>query len=155
MSSDLVRVRRPEERGPDPGTTRRRRMSWEAVAYLVLGLLVATAVIAASQGWFTPDTKPEVYLAPLRTLARTLSTWDPDPHLGQPNFQTGLLPVSLAVSAIDALGLPSWLVLRVWRTLLLLVAGWGAVRLFHHVAGERSSAAGRVAAAAVYVANPY
>src|SRR4029453_15030526 len=28
-------------------------------------------------------------------------------------------------------------------------------RLFHHVAGERSSAAGRVAAAAVYVANPY
>ena len=57
-------------------------MSWEAVAYLVLGLLVGTAVIGADQGWFTPDTKPEVYLAPVRTLARTLSTWDPDPHLG-------------------------------------------------------------------------
>src|SRR4029450_6292079 len=154
MSSDLVRVRRPEPAPAGPGA---RRGPWrgEAVAFLVLGLLVGTAVIGADQGWFTPDTKPEVYLAPVRTLARTLSTWDPDPHLGQPNFQTGLLPVSLAISAIDALGLPSWLVPRVWRTLLLLVAGWGAVRLFHHVAGERSSAAGRVAAAAVYVANPY
>src|SRR5215211_2709152 len=155
MSSDLVRVRRPEERSPDPGTTRRRRMSWEAVAYLVLGLLVTTAVIAADQGWFAPDTKPEVYLAPVRTLVRTLSTWDPDPHLGQPNFQTGLLPVSLVVSAIDALGLPAWLVPRVWRTLLLVVAGWGVVRLFHLLAGERTSAAGRVVAAAIYVANPY
>ena len=130
-------------------------MSGEAVAYLVLGLLVGTAVIGTDQGWFTPDTKPEVYLAPVRTLLRTLSTWDPDPHLGQPNFQTGLFPVSLVVSAIDALGLPAWLVVRVWRALLLGVAGWGAVRLFHLLACERSSAAGRVAAAAVYVANPY
>src|SRR4029453_13070436 len=31
----------------------------------------------------------------------------------------------------------------------------GVVRLFHLLAGERSSAAGRVAAAVVYVANPY
>jgi arabinofuranan 3-O-arabinosyltransferase len=154
VSSDLVRVRRPEEAAPEPEAPR-RTMSWEALAYLVLGLLVGTAVVGIDQGWFTPDTKPEVYLAPARTLARTLSTWNPDPYLGQPNFQTGLLPVSLAVTAIDALGLPAWLVLRVWRGLLLLVAGWGAVRLFHLLAGERSSAAGRVTAAAVYVANPY
>jgi arabinofuranan 3-O-arabinosyltransferase len=154
VSSELVRVRRPEDTAEAP-RPRRPTLGWEAIAYLALGLLVGTAVIATDQGWFTPDTKPEVYLAPVRTLARTLSTWDPDPHLGQPNFQTGLLPVSLAVSAIDALGLPAWLVLRVWRTLLLLVAGWGAVRLFHLLASERSSAAGRVAAAAVYVANPY
>src|SRR5829696_8946828 len=160
MSSDLVRVEHPESPAQAGGFLRRPTLTGEAVAYLALGLLVGTAVMGTSQGWFTPDTKPEVYLAPVRTLARTLSTWDPDPHLGQPNFQTGLLPVSLAVSAIDALGLPSWLVVRVWRTLLLLVAGWGAVRLFHDLAGERSSAAGRVAAgrvaaAAVYVANPY
>jgi arabinofuranan 3-O-arabinosyltransferase len=156
MSRELVRV----EPQPPPAAAAPRRLggatlSWEAVAYLALGLLVATAVILTDQGWFTPDTKPEVYLAPLRTLARTLSTWDPDPHLGQPNFQAGLLPVSAVVSAIDALGLPAWLVLRVWRALLLLVAGWGAVRLFHLLAGERSTPAGRVAAAAMYVANPY
>jgi arabinofuranan 3-O-arabinosyltransferase len=154
VSSDLVRVRRPEEAAPEPEAPR-RAMSREALAYLVLGLLVGTAVVGTDQGWFTPDTKPEVYLAPARTLARTLSTWNPDPYLGQPNFQTGLLPVSLAVTAIDALGLPDWLLPRVWRGLLLLVAGWGAVRLFHLLAGERSSAAGRVTAAAVYVANPY
>ena len=154
MSSDLVRVPRPDV-AAGPGARRRPALSWEAVAYLALGLLVGTAVVGTSQGWFTPDTKPEVYLAPVRTLARTLSTWDPDPHLGQPNFQTGLLPVSLAVSAIHALGLPAWLVVRVWRALLLGVAGWGAVRLFHLLAGGRSPAAGRVAAATVYVANPY
>jgi len=154
MSRELVRVHptEPAEAAPPP---RRPTLSWEAVAYLTLGLLAATAVILTDQGWFTPDTKPEVYLAPLRTLARTLSSWDPDPHLGRPNFQTGLLPVSAVVSAIDALGLPAWLVLRVWRALLLLVAGWGAVRLFHLLAGERSTPAGRVAAAGAYVANPY
>jgi arabinofuranan 3-O-arabinosyltransferase len=155
MSSDLVRVRPPDAAAPGRRPVRRPTLGWEPVAYLVLGLLAGTAVILTDQGWFTPDTKPEVYLAPVRTLARTLSTWDPDPHLGQPNFQTGLLPVSLATSVIDALGLPSWLVPRVWRGLLLLVAGWGAVRLFHLLAGERSTPAGRVAAAAVYVANPY
>jgi arabinofuranan 3-O-arabinosyltransferase len=154
VSRELVRVPRPEpEAAASP--PRRPTLSWEAVAYLTLALLVATAVILTDQGWFTPDTKPEVYLAPVRTLARTLSTWDPDPHLGQPNFQTGLLPVSVVVSAIHALGLPAWLVVRLWRALLLLVAGWGAVRLFHLLAGERSTPAGRVTAAAVYVANPY
>jgi arabinofuranan 3-O-arabinosyltransferase len=153
MSRELVRAHPPEL--ADAAPPRRPTLSWEGVAYLALGLLAATAVILTDQGWFTPDTKPEVYLAPVRTLARTLSTWDPDPHLGRPNFQTGLLPVSAAVSAIHALGLPAWLVPRVWRALLLLVAGWGAVRLFHLLAGERSTPAGRVAAAAVYVANPY
>jgi arabinofuranan 3-O-arabinosyltransferase len=154
MSRELVHVQPPEAEAP-PRPFGGVTLSWEAVAYLALGLLGATAVILTDQRWFTPDTKPEVYLAPLRTLARTLSTWDPDPHLGQPNFQAGLLPVSAAVSAIHALGLPAWLVVRVWRALLLLAAGWGAVRLFHLLAGERSSAAGRVTAAAVYVANPY
>jgi hypothetical protein len=80
VSSDLVRVQPPEHAPAEPDS-RRPRLSWEAVAYLALGLLVGTAVIGASQGWFTPDTKPEVYLAPVRTLLRTLSTWDPDPHL--------------------------------------------------------------------------
>jgi arabinofuranan 3-O-arabinosyltransferase len=154
VSRELVRVQPPEAE-PAPQPFRAPTLSREAVAYLALGLLAATAVILTDQGWFTPDTKPEVYLAPVRTLARMLSTWDADPHLGQPNFQTGLLPVSAAVSAIHALGMPAWLVLRVWRALLLLAAGWGAVRLFHLLAGERSNPAGRVAAAAVYVANPY
>jgi len=155
MSSELVRVQRPAPPTAPTWPPRRPALRWEAVGYLALGLLAGTAVVLTDRGWFTPDTKPEVYLAPVRTLVRILSTWDPDPHLGQPSFQTGLLPVSLAVSAIHALGLPAWLVLRVWRALLLLVAGWGAVRLFHLLAGERSHPAGRVAAAAVYVANPY
>jgi arabinofuranan 3-O-arabinosyltransferase len=154
VSSDLVRVERPEGRVPSR-SPRLPGVRWEAAAYLLLGLLVVAAVVVTDAGWFTPDTKPEVYLAPVRTLARTLSTWDADPHLGQPNFQTGLFPVTVAVSAIHALGLPAWVVLRVWRALLLLVAGLGAVRLFRLLAGEHATPAGRVAVAAVYVANPY
>ena len=154
LSSDLVRVERPAPQPPGrPGLL--PALDWEASAYLLLGLLVAVAVIGTDHGWFTPDTKPEVYLAPVRTLARTLATWDADPHLGQPNFQTGLLPVTVVVSAIHALGLPAWLVLRLWRLLLLGVAGAGAVRLFSLLTGDRSTPAGRVATAAVYVANPY
>jgi arabinofuranan 3-O-arabinosyltransferase len=155
VSGELVHVQRPEPAPAAPGRPRLPTLRWEAVAYLALALLAGMAVVVTDQGWFTPDTKPEVYLAPVRTLARMLSTWDPDPHLGQPNYQTGLLPVSLAVSAIHALGLPAWLVPRVWRALLLLLAGWGAVRLFQVLAGERSTATGRVVTAGVYVANPY
>jgi arabinofuranan 3-O-arabinosyltransferase len=66
------------------------------------------------------------------------------------------------VLVIRAFGADAWLAVRLWRALLLLVAGWGAVRLLHHLvaAGDptlprRSLVAGRVAVAAVYVANPY
>ena len=55
---------------------------------------------------------------------------------------------------IRGLGVDAWLAVRLWRALLLGVAGWGAARLLGTV-HPGAGAAGRVAAATVYVANPY
>jgi arabinofuranan 3-O-arabinosyltransferase len=165
--SELLRVDRPAR---PPGPVRRRlgrpgrprpRLT-EPVAYLAVGALVLLVLFLTDQGLFTPDTKPELYQAPVQALRTALSTWSPDPHLGQPNFDTGLAPAALAVAALRALGAEPWLAVRLWRALLLLAAGWGAARLFHQVArddtgagGGRANAAGRVTAAVLYVANPY
>ena len=169
--SDLLRLDRSSRprREPDrgPGRLRRRlpvRLG-EPAAYLTVAALALAVLFLTDRGMFTPDTKPELYLAPARALSAALSTWSPDPYLGQPNFDTGLAPAALALTGLRALGAEPWLAVRLWRALLLLAAGWGAVRLFHEVARDgagtgraaagRSNAAGRVTAAVVYVANPY
>ncbi len=161
MSGDLVRVEAGARAAP-PGPPRRPARYAEPAAYLVLGALVLAVLLATDWGQVTPDTRPELYLAPGRTLLGALAAWRPDPYLGQPNFDTGTAPVALAVWALRALGADAWLAVRLWRALLLAVAGWGAVRLFHDVAGggdavtgQRSGPAGRVAAALLYVVNPY
>jgi arabinofuranan 3-O-arabinosyltransferase len=159
--SDLVRVAAP----PAPPTPhgRRRPLDFaEPAAYALFGALVLAALILPDWGKVTPDTRPDLYLAPLRALRGVLAAWRPDPYLGQPSFDTGSAPAALAVALIRALGADAWLAVRLWRGMLLLVAGWGAARLFHDLtAGDQTGpwrpgmAAGRVAAAALYVANPY
>jgi len=127
----------------------------ETVAYAVFGTLVVLAVFLNRWGSFTPDTEPQLYLAPGRVLIQSLFSWRSSPALGQPNFQTGVAPVAAVIFAIRALGASAWVAVRVWRALLLLVAAWGAVRFFSRLAGDRVGPAGRVAAALLYVANPY
>src|SRR6266508_838826 len=155
---------------PAPSTTARER-GWrrlrrdglaEPLAYLALGVLVLAVLLLTDRGMIAPDTKPHLYLAPARTLRAALSAWRADPYLGQPNFDAGVAPVALGVMAIRALGVPAWLVIRLWRALLLLVAGAGAAILYRRVAGGldergggRAHPAGRVTAAALYVVNPY
>ena len=155
---------------PAPSTTAGER-GWrrlrrdglaEPLAYLVLGVLVLAVLLLTDRGMIAPDTKPHLYLAPARTLRAALSAWRADPYLGQPNFDAGVAPVALGVMAIRALGVPAWLVIRLWRALLLLVAGAGAAILYRRVAGGldergggRAHPAGRVTAAALYVVNPY
>jgi arabinofuranan 3-O-arabinosyltransferase len=161
VSGELVRAE-PRAQAPRGGPPRRPARYAEPAAYVVLGALVLAALLATDWGWVTPDTRPELYLAPWRALRAALATWRPDPYLGQPNFDTGTAPVALAVLLLRGLGVDAWLAVRLWRALLLAVAGWGAVRLFHLVAaagdaatGRRSNPAGRVTAAVLYVANPY
>src|SRR6266542_2542195 len=129
---------------PAPSTTARER-GWrrlrrdglaEPLAYLALGVLVLAVLLLTDRGMIAPDTKPHFYLAPARTLRAALSAWRADPYLGQPNFDAGVAPVALGVMAIRALGVPAWLVIRLWRALLLLVAGAGAAILYRRVAGR-------------------
>jgi arabinofuranan 3-O-arabinosyltransferase len=139
----------------------------EPAAYLLLAVLVLSVLLLTDRGMLAPDTKPHLYLDPLGTLREALSTWRPNPYLGQPNFDAGLAPAALVVLVIRSFGVEPWLAIRLWRALLLLVAGVGAARLFQQVAAGRLNGrggsvpaatpprAGRVAAAVLYVVNPY
>jgi arabinofuranan 3-O-arabinosyltransferase len=158
VSRELARVEAPP--APPARPPRRPADYAEPAAYALLGLVVLAVLLFNDWGWITPDTRPEVYLAPGRTLLGALSAWRPDPYLGQPNFDTGTAPVALAVLLLRFIGVSAWLAVRLWRALLLGVAAWGAVRLFHQVTGDaaaggRSNPAGRVTVALLYVANPY
>ncbi|MDP9343272.1 MAG: alpha-(1-_3)-arabinofuranosyltransferase [Actinomycetota bacterium] len=130
----------------------RRRLT---LIFAGLAALVVVAVFANSWGSFTPDTEPQLYYAPGRTLIQSLFAWKASPFLGQGNFQTGLAPVAAAIYVIRALGASPWVAVRIWRALLLILAGWGAAKFYDRLAGDRGRPVGRIAAAVLYVANPY
>jgi arabinofuranan 3-O-arabinosyltransferase len=153
VSRDLSPVRPAP---PAPVAARpvwRRRDLAEPAAYGVLGLCVLAVLVLTDRGWFAPDTRPELYLAPWRALTRSLAAWRPDPYLGQPNFDAGTAPAAAVLAVIRGLGVDAWLAVRLWRALLLGVAGWGAARLLRTVAPE-AGAAGRGASAHGWVAHP-
>src|SRR5438105_2835872 len=108
---------------------RRRALSprdREALVYFAMGLLVVMVVFVNSYGWFTPDTEPQLYYAPGRTLIEALFAWQSNPFLGQAQFNAGIAPVAAVILVIRALGVSAWAAVRIWRVALLLVAGWGA-----------------------------
>jgi arabinofuranan 3-O-arabinosyltransferase len=141
--------------GAPPQRAGRRQGRAERALFVGLGAAAVGAVFLNDWGRLTPDWVPQLYLAPGRTLLASLRIWKPDPYLGQLNIHVGLAPVAAVVAVLRGLGVPAWAAIRVLRSSLLLGAGWGAARLFRRVAGDRGGAAGRAAAAGLYVANPY
>jgi arabinofuranan 3-O-arabinosyltransferase len=127
----------------------------EATVWIALALLVAGGVFLNDWGKIALDWYPQLYLAPGRTFVRALFAWRAEPFLGHPNIHVGLAPTAALIFFIKTFGLPLWVTLRIWRLVVLLIAGWGAVRLFRHLTGDRSALLGSVAVALVYVANPY
>ena len=121
----------------------------------MLWVLLTLVLLLDDRGLFTPDIKPEVYLAPLRTAQNLLPAWLDTQQLGLPNFNVGLAPVAAVVAGIQALGATPALSVRVLHLLLLVVAGWGATALYREVAPRPDSRTGRLLAGLLYVANPY
>lgn len=134
-------------------------LSRNSIVYVGLTLLLSVVVIANSFGILTPDTKPEIFLAPAQTAARFASSWLDTPNLGTPNYNVGIVPVAAVFSIFDAVGMPAWLIMRLWRIALLIVAAWGARLVLREVMGDaanqRGAAVAPVAAAVAYAANPY
>lgn len=150
---------------------------------LALAATVFVVVYANDWGVFTPDTKPEIYLQPAQTAARFASAWLDTPTLGIANYNVGVAPVAAVFALPDALGVPAWVAMRFVRASLLVLAGWGALRLWRRLwlaetpgagaqpSGAKSSAAaprdssqpptdgvlraGSLAAGIAYAANPY
>lgn len=128
---------------------RRAGVPFMLAALLLLVLLVNKAGVLA------PDIKPEIYMAPWREAEALSRAWRESPKLGEPNFNVGLFPVAWLIGLIQSLGIGPDLSMRLLRWALLLIAGWGASRLYTFVAGRHAHRLGRYAAAILFVANPY
>jgi arabinofuranan 3-O-arabinosyltransferase len=136
----------------------RRAASVEHIVLAAATLVLAAAVIGVDFGQLATDTRPDLYLTPGQALADTLSAWAFEPYLGSPSYQSGLAPAAMVTAALDAIALPAWLVMRVLRLGLLVVAGWGARRLYLELSRDSrldGGWAGGVVAAIGYVANPF
>ena len=81
--------------------SRRVYLTVVAALWVLLGLVM----LLNQRGIFTPDIKPEVYLAPGRTASNYLSSWLDTQQLGFPNFNVGLAPVPAVVSLLQVLGI--------------------------------------------------
>lgn len=123
---------------------------------VVAGLILLLALIVGLNGLgsFYTDIKPEVYLAPWEMVPRYLSAWTASPYLGSPNFNVGLVPVLLLLSALRAIGLsPEW-TFKVFHFAIWLVAAWGAARLTRRLLPGSGRVAGLIAGV-LFLANPY
>lgn len=126
----------------------------DAAFWLVSTLLVVGVVMLTDLGRTAVDTKPQLYLNPDQVFAQSLSAWQALPALGQRSYESGLLVPASVASALQAVGLPAWLIMRVLRVILVLLGMAGAAWLARRVVGEGQGWAPR-AAAVVYVLHPY
>jgi arabinofuranan 3-O-arabinosyltransferase len=137
----------------------RRPAAPDRVERLVLAclfVLLVVVVFANSWGVFTPDTVPELYLAPGRLLAASLSTWLPSGgEAGSANVDTGIAPLAAVLWVIRSLGASAWVAMRIWRLLMYVTAAWGIRRWFNAVTEGNTNRAGRLAVTVFYVANPF
>lgn len=117
-------------------------------------LFLVVLVMVQSPRTLSADTKLDLSVNPVGFLSRSLSLWDPQGAAGQLQNQAYgyLFPMGPFFAGLHALGLPPWLVQRLWWCVVLLVAFHG-VRLLL----ERLDVGGpgtRVVAALAYTLSP-
>lgn len=99
-----------------------------------LWLVGATSLVCSfiqAPGRISPDTKLDLTAAPLRFLARAANLWSSELPFGQVQNQAYgyLFPHGAFFLAGDLIGLPGWIVQRLWWALLLTVGFWGLLRV--------------------------
>src|SRR4051794_17413341 len=124
-----------------------------------VGLAVLAYAIAILQrpGELIADTKVNLYVDPSRFLSDVASLWSPTTDLGHVwagQYGGYMWPMAPGFALGDALGIPAWLVHRLWLGTLLALAAWGVVRLLDALA-DRPRGPLHLAAGALYVINPY
>jgi len=135
--------------GAGDATSRRERLALLGCWYLIGAWCIVPAF-----GRIAPDTKLELTWDPIRFLWRASSAWDPSASFGRLQNQSigYLFPMGLFTSAARAVGVPVWLVPRLWLALVLGVALAGAHRLARLLGIATPS--GRVVAALAYALAP-
>ncbi|MFD6888187.1 alpha-(1-_3)-arabinofuranosyltransferase family protein [Streptomyces sp. NPDC059957] len=136
----------PSRPRPEPRTGRR----WLAVFWL----LVLSAFLAAAPGRIAFDTKLAVALDPVGFLGSLGTLWQSEGSFGglsnqYVGYAFPMLPYYLIT---DLLQLPVWLAERLWLSLVVTAAFWGALRLAERLGyGSRPS---RLLGAACYALWP-
>jgi arabinofuranan 3-O-arabinosyltransferase len=124
-----------------------------------LGLAAASYVLALVQrpGTVVADTKVDLYVDASGFLADVASAWTPTGQLGHVfggQYGGYLFPMAPWFAGGDALGIPTWIVHRLWLGTLFALAAYGVVRLLDELL-DRPRGAPHVAAAVLFVLNPY
>ncbi len=124
-----------------------------------LALTVLAYVVALLQrpGTLIADTKVHLYVEPGKLLGDVLSAWTPTGDLGHVwagQYAGYAWPMAPWFAAGDALGLPPWLVHRLWLGTLLALAAVGVVQLVRALVHERPGVL-HLVAGGLYVVNPY
>ena len=105
-------------------------------------------------GLVAPDTKLDLTANPLRFLARAANLWNSDLPFGQAQNQAYgyLFPHGAFFLLGDSLGVPGWVIQRLWWALLLTAGFWGLLRVAEALGiGTRSS---RLVGAAAFALSP-
>ncbi len=121
--------------------------------WLVAGVALVLA-FAQSPGQISPDTKLDLTANPLRFLARAANLWNSDLPFGQVQNQAYgyLFPHGLFFLVGDILGLPGWVVQRLWWAVLLTAGFWGLLRVAEALGVGNTPA--RIVAAAAFALSP-
>ncbi|MCW2998323.1 MAG: hypothetical protein JWN65_1872, partial [Solirubrobacterales bacterium] len=134
---------------------RRARDGGLLAPLLVLGAYLLA--LAQRPGETIADTKLALYVDPHRFLHDVVSVWSPTSDLGHVwggQYNGYLFPMGPWFAAGDSLGLPVWLVHRLWLGTLLAVAALGVVALLGALVDRRRGPL-HVVGAVLYVVCPY
>jgi arabinofuranan 3-O-arabinosyltransferase len=125
-----------------------------------IGLTLASFALAFAQrpGTVVADTKVNLYVDPGRFLHDIASAWTPTASLGHVfagQYGGYLFPMAPFFALGDQLGLPAWVVHRLWLGMLFALAAYGVIRLLDALLPDRPRGVAHVAAAVLFVVNPY
>src|SRR3712207_3208526 len=143
-------MKAPRVRCPPPVTRPRAIPLALAAGCYLLALVQRPGEVVA-------DTKIDLYVDPRGFLADVASAWTQQVQLGHVfggQYGGYLFPTAPWFALGDLAGVPTWIVHRLWLGTLLALAAWGVVRLLDALL-ERPRGAPHVAAALVFVLNPY
>ena len=124
---------------------------------LALGALAFVVAFVQRPGLEVAETKVDLHVAPGSFLRDVLSAWTPSGSLGHVfagQYGGYLWPMGPFFALGHALGLPDWVVGRLWIGAALALSAWGMVRLLDALGG-RPRGAGHLAGGLLYMLNPY
>src|SRR5512133_1673278 len=125
------------------------------VRHVVVCVFLAGFALASEPGRMVADTKLDLVVDPVGFLVRSMRLWDPMAAAGQLQNQAYgyLFPMGPFFAAGHGMGLPEWVVQRLWWGLVLCTAYSGMVVLAHRL--DVGSQTARMVGGVAFAASPH